>query len=80
MIQLPNQLNMEEKDSKKSSTNNIVRFTGIGIQLLIIIALFTWLGVWADHRLRHETPWLTAFLSLTGVCTGIWAVLFQIKE
>lgn len=70
---------MEEKDSKKSSTN-FVKFTGIAFQLLAIIGVFTWAGVWADQRLRHQTPWLTALLSLSGVCIGIYTVLVQLKD
>lgn len=70
---------MAEKDSKKSSTN-FVRFTGIAFQMLAIMGLFTWAGIWGDRHLAHQTPWLTALLSLTGVCLGIYSVLMQVKD
>lgn len=70
---------MEEKDSKKSLAN-VARYSGIGFQLLAIIGLFTWAGTLADHYFNHQTPWLTALLSLTGVCLGLFAVLMQLKD
>jgi len=56
-----------KKGSSKWKGNMYIRFSSIGIQMGLIIFLFSWLGVFLDEHYSNETPWFTLVLSLLGV-------------
>ncbi|MCF8345586.1 MAG: AtpZ/AtpI family protein [Bacteroidales bacterium] len=47
----------------------------MGVQMLVIIAVFTWAGSRLDQRAAIEKPIYTAVLSLLGVIIAIYTVL-----
>jgi ATP synthase protein I len=49
------------------------KYSGIAFQMLAIIGLSTWLGLWLDGHYHTHTPWFTIGLMLLGV----FAALFQ---
>jgi F0F1-type ATP synthase assembly protein I len=56
-----------KKGSSQWKGNMYIRFSSIGIQMGLIIFLFSWLGVFLDEHYSNETPWFTLVLSLLGV-------------
>jgi len=52
----------EEKPKKVGS--NFARFSSVGIQMGVIIALFAWLGTYLDEKYQNDTQWWTVGLSL----------------
>jgi len=69
----------EGKDSRRS-TANALRFSGIGFQLLAIIALFSFAGHKADEAFNNQVPWLTALLSLAGIFLGLYFAYRQVRQ
>jgi F0F1-type ATP synthase assembly protein I len=67
---------MENKLSP--SVSKFARFSSVGIQMGVIIALFTWLGNYLDHKTNTKTPWWTLFLSLFGVTAGLIVVIKEV--
>ena len=57
---------MKNKSSQRK-TNLYVKFSSIGIQMGMVIFLFTWLGDYLDDVFKYKTPWFTIVLSLMGV-------------
>jgi disulfide bond formation protein DsbB len=47
----------------------------MGVQMLVIIFIFTWAGIKLDHRAEGDKQIYTAILSLLGVLIGIYTVL-----
>lgn len=66
--------------SEKQKTSALARFSSAGIQMGIIIALFTWLGTWLDEKYRTKTPWFTIGLSLFGVIASLVIVIREVIQ
>lgn len=68
---------MEEKEPKKR-ISKFARFSSLGIQMGVIIALFTWLGTFLDDKYLTKTPWWTIGLSLFGVIASLTLVIREV--
>ncbi len=69
---------MEEKKDKKKilKAKAAIEFTGIGMQMLVTILLFFYLGEWLDERNPAvQSNWIL-WLTLTGVFVALY---FMIK-
>jgi ATP synthase protein I len=51
------------------------KYSGIAFQMLAIIGLSAWLGVWLDGRYATKTPWFTMSLMLFGVLAALYQVI-----
>ena len=80
---LPEQ-NQNPKKVKKgqSGLNAFTRYSGVGIQMVVIILLFYWGGSKLDERAASEKPVYTAIFTLLGVFAGLYIALkdFIIKK
>ncbi len=72
----------EQKDNRNDgpSSNNYLKFTGMGVQMLVTIGLFTYAGYKIDEAAHHATKWVTAVLSLTGVFVSLYLVIRSLKQ
>jgi Putative F0F1-ATPase subunit Ca2+/Mg2+ transporter len=72
----------EQKDNSESNkqANNYLKFTGMGFQMLAIIGVFTYAGLKIDEAAHHQTKWVTAVLSLTGVFVSLYVVIRSVKS
>ena len=61
-------------------TNDYIKYTGIAFQMIAIIGVLSFLGYEIDNRSAHETPWVTAALSLSGVFISMYFVIKSVKE
>lgn len=66
----------DEKPQKEFS--KFAQFSSVGIQMGVIIALFTWLGTFLDDKYNTQTPWWTVGLSLFGVIAGLTLVIREV--
>lgn len=64
-------------DKKK---NNFVRFSGMGMQMGVIIGLFTWLGNYIDKKQENEIAGWTLGLCLFGVLSAMYLMIKEIKK
>ncbi|MBC8081806.1 MAG: AtpZ/AtpI family protein [Hymenobacter sp.] len=53
---------------------NFAKYSGLGIQMLAIIGLGTWLGIWLDGRFGIG-PWGTVVLMLLSVFMAMYQVI-----
>lgn len=67
-----------DPDARRNSSN-FVKFSGVGLQMLAIIGVFTWLGIWADGRFG-SSPWGTVMLMLLGVFLAMYQVIRAVSE
>ena len=61
-----------------NSYSKYARFSGVGIQMGVIIGVFSWLGVYLDAKYQLKTPWWTIGLSLFGVCAGLYIMIKEV--
>ncbi len=67
-------------DDNNKGTNNYLKFTGMGFQMIAIIGAFAYGGYKIDEAGHHAVKWATAALSLTGVFISLYLVIRAIKE
>jgi hypothetical protein len=59
--------------------NGYAKYSGIGIQMLAIIGIFSFAGYKIDQYAGHKTQWVTALLALTGVFVSLYIVIRALK-
>lgn len=73
---------MDEKKSSKNekpALNNYIKYSGLGFQMIGIIAVFTFVGYKIDAAQNNQTPYYTAALSLAGVVIALYVVFKGLK-
>ncbi|MDX9725649.1 MAG: AtpZ/AtpI family protein [Bacteroidales bacterium] len=73
----------ENKEKQKKSLKNqgskalqdFGKYSGLAFQMIVIIAVMTFLGIELDKWLNFEKPVFTVVLSLFGVFAGIYTAV-----
>ena len=82
---------MEEQEQQNQKSQNdpenkgltaFAKYSGIAVQMGVIIFLTTWGGIKLDKVVGFEKPVFTIILSLLGVFAAIWVAIkdFIIKK
>ena len=69
-----------KQDPKTKNVNNFLKFSGMGIQMALTIAIFAGIGYWLDNKFQTKQPYWTAAMSLVGVFGGIFSVIRQLPK
>jgi F0F1-type ATP synthase assembly protein I len=67
-----------QKEPKKPSSDglkNFAHYSGLGIQMVVIILIAVWGGTKLDQYLHYKTPVFTVIFSLLGVFAGIYSAI-----
>lgn len=64
-----------EKNKKKSSSQTILRFSSVGIQMGVIIGLAAWGGTELDKWQQNQKPVWTIVTTLLGVALALYLVI-----
>jgi len=64
-----------QKNQLNKGIQDFGKYSGLAFQMLVIIAVMTWLGVKLDKVLGLSTPVFTIILSLLGVFAGIYTAI-----
>jgi ATP synthase protein I len=73
-----NQHDDPEKDEKKQGKSGLkayARYSGLGIQMVVIILISVWGGIKLDGLFSLKTPVFTIILSLLGVAAAIYSAI-----
>lgn len=65
---------------ERKPANALAKYAGLAFQMLGIIAICTWLGIWLDRRLALSTPWATLGLTLFGVIGAMVHVIRNVNQ
>lgn len=63
------------KKNKKSSSQTIMRFSSVALQMGLIIGLGAWGGTQLDLKVQNEKPIWTIVLTLLGVAIALYLVI-----
>lgn len=73
---------MEEQEKEKNPKNQennplkvYARYSGLAIQMIVIILVTTFCGIKLDDLLKMNKPVFTIILSLLGVFAGIYTAI-----
>lgn len=61
-------------------TKGLVRYSGMAIEMILIMGLFTFAGWKLDQWLNNEFPVFIVIFSLSGVCVGIYTVVRMVLK
>lgn len=64
-----------EKDKENNGLGTYAKYTGLGVQMVVIILITVWGGIKLDKLFGLETPVFTIILSLLGVFTAIYTAI-----
>ena len=67
-------------NGNNNGSNNYLKFTGMGFQMIAIIGVFTYAGYKIDENAHHTVKWVTATLALIGVFISLYLVIRAVKE
>lgn len=68
------------KNQQKKPLNKFIRFSGVGMQMAVIIALGTLGGDKLDKKFEFETPWLTIVCSLLAIGASLYLVIKEVTQ
>ena len=57
----------------------VMKYSGLAVQMLVIIGGSAWLGTWLDGRM-NTGPWLTIVLLLLGVFLAVFQVIRSLTK
>jgi hypothetical protein len=67
-------------EAEESPGYNYAKYSGLGIQMLVIIGAFAYGGYRIDKATHHTVQWVTCILSLLGVFIAIYVVIVSLKK
>lgn len=65
----------EEKDKVRKGAQNYMKYSGMAIQMGVIILIGTYAGTWLDEYFQTKTPWFTVALALLSIFAALYVVL-----
>ena len=65
----------DEKDKTRKGTQNYMKYSGMAIQMGVIILVGTYAGTWLDRRFQTDTPWFTVGLALLSIFAALYITL-----
>ena len=69
-----------ETEETLETRSSLARYSGIAVQMMAIIGLSAWAGVWLDSHFHTATPWYTICLTLTGVTLAMVQVIRAARQ
>jgi F0F1-type ATP synthase assembly protein I len=69
---------MTPKNNPKKPYHSYVVFSGIAIQMGVVIAIFSYFGIWLDRKYTHENRIFTIVFSLLGVFVALYSTIKQV--
>jgi hypothetical protein len=70
----------EQNDDGRRPMNAYAKYSGMGFQMIATIGICTYAGYKIDQSAHHQVKWVTAMLSLIGVCISIYIVIVSLKK
>ncbi len=71
---------MEQQHKKNSTFRKFLRFSGIGVQLGVLMWLASLLGEKGDRYFNFEKPWLTLLLIIFVLIIFVINLMRQLKK
>ncbi len=65
----------DEKDEIRKGAQNYMKYSGMAIQMGVIILIGTYAGMWLDEKMQTETPWFTVGLALFSIFAALYVSL-----
>jgi F0F1-type ATP synthase assembly protein I len=64
-----------EKNTEDNGLTDYAKYTGLGVQMIVIILVTVWGGIKLDKLFGFQSPVFTVILSLLGVFAAIYTAV-----
>jgi ATP synthase protein I len=68
-----------KKSSNKKPLNAYARYSGLAIQMVVVVVLGILGGRWLDSKVENETPWWTVGGALFGIFGAMFYLFKEVK-
>jgi hypothetical protein len=72
--------NKNQVQKRKERLNSYARFSGVGFQMLAIIALGVWGGIKLDETYPNDYQTFTIICSLASIAVALYTVIKQVTK
>ena len=72
--------NNQKKQKSSARRADLVRFSGMGVQMICVIGLSVWAGTELDKRSPEGQPWWTVGGSLIGVFAALYLTIREVQK
>lgn len=62
----------------KKDNNSYIKYSSLGIQMAVTIALGAFAGNWLDEKYQKETPVFTLILTLVAIAVALYQVIKEV--
>ena len=66
--------------SKKKPVNNYMKYSGMAMQMAVMLMIGTYLGKKLDERFATEQPYFTALLALLFLLAALYLILKDLMK
>lgn len=70
---------MAKNEKPKAPGSDYVKYSGIAFQMIAIILVFTYGGVWLDKQVEIKIPVFTLIGILLGIALSLYQVFRKLK-
>ena len=71
---------MENNENDQKTQNTWVKYSQIGLQMILIIVAGAFLGHWLDGKFPSKLPIYTLCFSLFSIATAMYLVIKQLPK
>ncbi|WP_291871524.1 AtpZ/AtpI family protein [Maribacter sp.] len=72
--------NKEKNQNSKKQLNSYIKFSGVAFQMIAIICVFSYFGIWLDEKFPNNYSAYTIIFSLIGVISAMYLVIKQVMS
>ena len=72
--------NKKQVQKRKERLNSYARFSGVGFQMLAIIAIGVWGGIKLDETYPNDYQTFTIICSLASIAVALYTVIKQVTK
>lgn len=72
--------NKNKMQNSKKQLNSYIKFSGAAFQMIAIICIFSYFGVWLDKKFPNSYSAYTIIFSLIGVVSAMYLVIKQVMS
>jgi len=70
----------QDKTSRQDQLKPYLRYSGMAFQMIVLLIIAAYGGMWLDERQGNKNPWWTIVLMLTAVIASIYMVIVSVTK
>jgi len=68
----------KSSDSEKGKLQSYMKYSGLAFQMLVVLGLAAYGGMWLDAYVGNKNPWFTILFMVLGVVGSIYKIIVSV--